>query len=215
MTTTSTPVLRTGRSAPTADSLDLLGARADRVRYLDVPRLRFLMVDGRGAPGAETLGPRIALLYPVAYGLHFALRERGVRERVAPLEGLWWTADGRPLEAQQAERTSWEWTLMLAIPTVATDEEIATVIADVQRKKPGLPLGDLRVEWFAEGPSAQILHVGPYEAEGPTIDRLLAAIAADGFRPRGRHHEIYLGDPRRARPDRLRTLLRQPVEPAA
>ena len=200
--------------ATVSTSADLLGARADRVRYLDVPRLRFFMVEGSGAPGAETMEPRIALLYPVAYGLHFALRERGVRGRVAPLEGLWWTADGRPLEAQQAERAAWRWTLMLAVPAEATEDDIATVIEDVRRKKPGLPLGDLRVEWFAEGPSAQILHVGPYEAEGPTIERLLAAIAADGFRPRGRHHEIYLGNPRRARPDRLRTILRQPVEPA-
>ena len=197
------------------DRADLLRARRDRVRYLDVPSIWFAMVDGAGASTPEVLEPRISVLYPVAYGLHFALKRRGVRVRVGPLEGLYWTStDERPLDARDADRSWWRWTLMLALPDEATEGEIATALDDARRKRPDPLFDALRVERFVEGPSAQILHVGPYAAEGPTIERLAASIAADGLRACGRHHEVYLGDPHRSRPERLRTILRQPVEPA-
>lgn len=193
---------------------DLLRASADRVRYLDVPRLRCLMVDGAGAPGPGTFEPRIGLLYPVAYGIHFALKKRGVSSRVAPLEGLWWRAGEGPYDGIDSSRVWSGWTLLLALPEEATDGEVTAAIAEARSKRPDRSWADLRVESFAEGLSAQILHLGPYDREAPTIERLHAAIAADGLRPRGRHHEIYLGDPRRAAPERLRTIIRQPVEPA-
>jgi hypothetical protein len=102
--------------------------------------------------------------------------------------------------------------LLIGLPDSASDEEIEAAIADVRVRKAPPGLADLRVERWDEGRCAQTLHVGPYAAEEPTIERLHEAIRAAGLRPRGAHHEIYLGDPRRAAPERLRTVIRQPVE---
>ncbi|MGZ6272442.1 MAG: GyrI-like domain-containing protein, partial [Candidatus Limnocylindrales bacterium] len=105
------------------------------------------------------------------------------------------------------------WSLRLPVPADAADGEIDAALADVARKKGASTIERLRVESWTEGPSAQVLHVGPYSEEPPTIARLHEAIAARGLRPRGRHHEIYISDPNRTRPDRVKTVIRQPVEP--
>jgi hypothetical protein len=103
---------------------------------------------------------------------------------------------------------------MIALPEEATDEEIRDHL-EIARLKTDPAVADLlRVEWFEEGAVAQIMHIGPYAEERPTIERLQAGIQEAGLRPHGRHHEIYLGDPRRSAPDRLRTILRQPVDHA-
>jgi hypothetical protein len=132
------------------------------------------------------------------------------------LEGLYWTAD----EAIDLDvilgpdRGTWRWTLLIALPDEATDAELADALAKGRAKVAPEIAGNLRIETIAEGAVAQVLHLGPYAAERPTIERLHAAIAAAGLRPRGRHHELYLGDPTRSAPEKLRTLLRHPVEPA-
>ena len=186
------------------------------VRFLVPAPVRAVMIDGDGAAGEETFGPRMPGLYTTAYDLHFALKRRGADRPAGMLEGLYWTADGTTdLDAILGpDRAPWRWTLLIALPDEASEAELAASLAKGrERLDPALAPG-LRVELLDEGPVAQLLHVGPYAAERPTIERLHAAIAAAGLRPRGRHHEIYLGDPRRAAPERLRTLLRQPVEPA-
>ena len=172
------------------------------------------MVDGDGPVGEAAFAPRMPGLYSTAYGLRFALKKRGVDEKVSPLEGLYWMADGSTdLDAIYApDRGAWRWTLLIALPDAATDEEVATALAAGRAKVPPEIAPGLRVERFDEGRVAQVLHVGPYGAERPTIERLHEAIAAAGLTPRGRHHEIYLGNPQRAAPEKLRTLLRQPVE---
>jgi hypothetical protein len=193
-----------------------LGGQAGTVRFLNVPERRFVMIDGDGPAGEAAFAPRMPGLHGTAYPLRFALKRRGVETRVAPLEGLWWTVDGwTDLDAiLGANRGTWRWTLMIALPDEATGDEITDAL-ERGRGKLGEPHArSLRAEPFAEGPVAQLLHVGPYAAERASIERLHAAIAAAGLRPRGRHHEIYLGDPRRSSPDRLRTLLRMPVEPS-
>ena len=198
-----------------AGRADELRAVADRVRFLDVAPARVLAVDGEGAPADQAFQEAIGALYPVAYGLHFALKRRGIAAPVGALEGLWWTPEDLPVGSivpSAGDAPTWRWTLFINVPDDATDAEIAQAIEAAARKRPAATLPRLQVMTVEEGPSAQILHIGPYADERPTIERLHAGIAATGLRPRGRHHEVYLGDPRRSAPERLRTLIRQPVE---
>ena len=174
------------------------------------------MVDGTGQPGDATFGARMPGLYATAYGLHFALKRRGVDVRVGMLEGLYWMADGSTdFDAILGpDRDTWRWTLLIALPGEATEAELAAALAGGRAKMPPELAADLRLETFEEGTVAQVLYLGAYSEERPAIERLHAAIAAAGLRPHGRHHELYLGDPRRSKPERLRTLIRQPVERA-
>lgn len=193
-----------------------LAGRPGVVRFLEVAPVRAVMVDGDGHPGETTFGARMPGLYTTAYSLRFALKRRGVERRVGMLEGLYWTADGAiDLDLILGpDRGTWRWTLFIALPDEATDEELAEALAKGRAKVAPEIAANLRIETVAEGPAAQVLYLGPYEDERPTIERLHAAIATAGLRPRGRHHELYLGDPGRAAPAKLRTLIRQPVEPA-
>jgi hypothetical protein len=192
-----------------------LSGRPGVVRFLEVAPIRAVMVDGDGQPGEATFGARMPGLYTAAYSLRFALKRRGVEQRVGLLEGLYWTVDGSTdLDVILGpERGTWRWTLLISLPDEATDEELADALARGRAKVPPEVAADLRIEAFAEGAVAQVLHLGPYAEERPTIDALHAAIVAAGLRPRGRHHELYLGDPSRAAPAKLRTVVRQPVEP--
>jgi hypothetical protein len=196
------------------DRQDELRAPRDRIRLLEIASRRFVMIDGAGAPEGAAFEARMPGLYGTAYGLRFGLKRRGVDGKVGPLEGLWWTTDGVvDLDAifGDGDRETWRWTLMIGLPDEATVGELeGHLVAARAKLDPGLA-PSLRVESFEEGPSAQVMHVGPYAQERVTIERLHAGIAEAGLRPRGRHHEIYLGDPRRSAPERLRTILRHPV----
>jgi hypothetical protein len=186
------------------------------IRFLEVAPVRAVMVDGDGKPGEATFGARMPGLYTAAYSLRFTLKRRGVERRVGILEGLYWTADGAiDLDVILGPaRGTWRWTLFISLPDEATDQELAEALAKGRSKVPPEIAEDLRIETLAEGTVAQVLYLGPYAEERATIERLHAAIGAAGLRPRGRHHELYLGDPTRSKPEKLRTLLRQPVEPA-
>jgi hypothetical protein len=202
------------------DYRDEIAAQVDRVRWLEIPLRRYLMIDGTDEPGAPGFRDAIGTLYPVAYTLHFALKRRAIQAPVGALEGLYWIDAATPITPAQfavseQQRGSWSWRLMLPLPGEATDDDIASAIDEVFHKKRPPLLDQLRAEEWIEGEVAQILHVGPYDAEAPTIARLHAAIGLVGLRPRGCHHEIYIGDPNRTAPDRLKTLIRQPVEPMA
>lgn len=202
---------------PALDYRHEITARPGRVRLLVVPERRYLMIDGADDPGSTGFGEAITTLYPVAYTLHFALKRRRVTAPVGALEGLYWIGEPRPITAADfaataGERTAWSWCLMLPVPDEATDADFASAIDEVFAKKRPPLLDQLRCEAWEEGRVAQILHIGPYAAEAPTIERLHRVIAEAGLRPRGCHHEIYIGDPNRTAPDRLKTLIRQPVE---
>ena len=130
---------------------------------------------------------------------------------VMPLQGLWW-ADDMTLFSE-SRKDLWHWTLMIAQPDFVTPEQVREATAERIRKKGALPaLGKVRLERYEEGPCAQILHIGPYSAEKPTIERLHAFIKEQGFQLRGKHHEVYLGDPRRTEPENLQTIIRQPIQ---
>jgi hypothetical protein len=174
------------------------------------------MIDGEGRPGEEAFTPRVPGLYATAWTLRFALKRRGVLTKVGPLEGLWWTTDGSTdLDAifggRDALRGTWRWTLFIGLPAEADDADIDSALAAGRSKLDPIMGPGLRVEVFDEGRAAQLLHLGPYSAERASIERLHQAVAAAGLTLRGRHHEIYLGDPRTSAPERLRTILRQPV----
>lgn len=196
---------------------DRIAARADRVRFIDVPACRQFAVDGSGPPGGPAFQPAFKALYPVAYTLHFALKRRGIDAPVGAIEGLFWQVTGDRLEPvaiapEPSDPDAWRWSLRLQIPDLATEDDIEDAIDEVARKKDPPALARLNVIHWTEGPSAQILHVGPYDAEPPTIERLRRAIEDAGCRPRGVHHEIYVSDPGRTAPERLKTVIRQPVE---
>jgi hypothetical protein len=200
------------------DYRDEITAEADRARWLEIPLRSYLMIDGADEPAAPGFRDAIGTLYPVAYTLHFTLKRRGVTVPVGALEGLYWIDAASPITPAQFAvsadvRAAWSWRLMLPLPDAATDADCASAVDEVFHKKRPPLLDQLRREEWIEGEVAQIMHIGPYDAEAPTIERLHHAIAEAGLRPRGCHHEIYIGDPGRTAPDRLKTLIRQPVEP--
>lgn len=176
-----------------------------------VPPMSFLMVDGTGDPNtAPEYREAVEALYSVAYTLKFALKKAGGPEfKVAPLEGLWWADNMNAF--LDADRAAWQWTMMIAQPEFVTAEQVDAAIAEAGRKKPLPALPRLRCARFDEGLCAQVMYVGPYAAEGPTIAALHGFIAQQGGALRGKHHEIYLGDPRRSAPEKLKTIIRQPL----
>ncbi len=150
-------------------------------------------------------------LFSVAYTARFALKRApgGLDYGVMPLEGLWWAKDMSAFTT--GDKSSWDWTMMIMQPAQVTSEVFEDARATAARKKQLPAIERLRLEQFTEGRSAQVLHVGPYAAEGPVIQGLHEFIADHGCEPVGKHHEIYLNDPSRTAPEKLRTIIRQPV----
>ncbi|MBI5666675.1 MAG: GyrI-like domain-containing protein [Chloroflexi bacterium] len=182
-----------------------------QVTVVDVPPLNYLMIDGAGDPNSA-IGYKQAVeaLYSLAYRLKFLVKkEQGTDYAVMPLEGLWWTPDMATFSVENKDE--WLWTMLILQPEFVTAEQVEAARAEVARKKdvPALPL--VRLERYHEGLSVQILHIGPYAAEAPTIERMHAFIQKNGWMPGGKHHEIYLSDPTRTASDKLKTVLRQPV----
>jgi hypothetical protein len=190
---------------------DLYSPPAKDVSFVDVPEMRFLMIDGQGDPNtAESYKHAIEALFTVSYTLKFMCKKAGEPDyAVMPLEGLWWT-DGEGFD--YGHKDAWRWTMMIAQPDFVMAEQIEAAIAQAEAKKDLPALAKLRFEAFREGPSAQIMYVGPYADEGPTIERVHAAIRERGCRLSGKHHEIYLGDSRRSAPEKLKTVIRQPYQ---
>jgi len=197
-----------------------------KVEFVDVPELAFVVVDGGGSPDGRAFSDAIGALYAVSYGAHFALKkDEGKAPRVMALEAMWWVEGSAAQEAMrrfaagqagmdESDRADWRWRAMIAQLPPLDDEIVEGALVEAKAKKNIDALQLVRFERWTEGLSAQILHVGPYATEQVSVVALHKAIAENGFLPRGRHHEIYLGDPRKAAPERLRTILRQPVEPA-
>jgi hypothetical protein len=190
----------------------LYGVKADAIVAVDVPPLAYLMVDGQGDPNtSQAFQEAVEALYALSYTLKFVIKKgpRAIDYGVMPLEGLWWADDPRVFHA--ADKSTWKWTAMIAQPEFITRAQVDAAIAEVRKKKNPAALDRVRFETLTEGVAAQILYVGSFADEGPTILRMHEFIRAAGKELRGKHHEIYLSDPRRTAPEKLRTILRQPM----
>ncbi|RRR98279.1 GyrI-like domain-containing protein [Glycomyces terrestris] len=193
---------------------DLYAPSAKDFGIVDVPELRYLAVDGHGDPNtAPAYTQAVEALYATAYALKFASKTLGRDFTVGPLEGLWRADD--PAVFLTRAKADWDWTMLVSLPEWITDIQVETAVAHAAKKQGNPALAALRVLTLHEGTSVQILHIGSYDDEAPVLDRLHNAYMPEhGLAFNGDHHEIYLSDPRRTDPSRLKTVLRQPVKPA-
>lgn len=181
---------------------------------VDVPPLSYLMLDGHGDPNsAAEYVEAIQALYSLAYTLKFQIKRASGGETdfsVMPLQGLWWTENMADFSADRKD--DWSWTAMILQPSFVTPEEVERARDEAGRKKTLPAFEKARLAEYHEGLSAQIMHVGPYAAEAPTIARLHSEfLPGNGYAAAGKHHEIYLSDPNRTAPERLKTVIRQPI----
>jgi len=190
---------------------------AKEVQVVDVPCFPFLMVAGEIEPGlrpgtSPSFGDDVQAMYGVAYTLKFASKQRPenpVDYPVMPLEGLWWTETG----AYDIQRPDgWRYNLLILQPEHITQAMFSAALEKARKKNPSPALDRLKLAEFTEGSCIQIMHLGPYSDEMRTIQKMDDFAAAQGYRMRGKHHEIYLGDPRKAKPENMKTIVRHPIE---
>lgn len=185
---------------------------AKEVVQVDVPTMHFLMIDGEGDPNtSQAYADAVEALFTVSYAIKFMVKKgpSAIDYSVMPLEGLWWADDMSKFTTK--DKGSWKWTMMIMQPSYVTREIVERAIADVRKKKNPKALSKLRLETFSEGACVQILHIGPFSEEGPTIEKVHQFIASKGKRT-GKHHEIYLSDIRKADPAKWKTIIRQPMQ---
>ncbi|MFW9821567.1 MAG: GyrI-like domain-containing protein [Candidatus Thorarchaeota archaeon] len=186
------------------------------VVVIQVPEMQFLMIDGMGSPGdSQEYQDVLAALYPVAFKTKFLSKEKGKDYVVPPLEGLWWADDME--DFRSGNRDKWKWTMMIRQPKWITKELFDEAIEITKKKKPELSklLDKIRLEPYKEGQSAQIMHLGPFSEEGSTIDKVHNFIKDQNGKFDGlkhKHHEIYLSDPRKSKPENMKTVIRQPYK---
>jgi len=184
---------------------------AKDVTLINVPEMNFIMIDGQGAPESPQFQKAIEALYPIAYTVKFDKKKKeSIDYPVMALEGLWWAEDMSDFDPEKGDRNKWMWTLMIMQPDIVTAADIETAREASVKKKPNPALEKVRLQSYAEGKSAQIMHVGPFSEEGPNVQRIHQRIQEIGGVPFGKHHEIYLSDFRRVDPVKMRTVLRQP-----
>ena len=184
-----------------------------------VPPMPFLMVDGTGDPAGECYQEAVQTLYALAFSIKMRKRTGNVPQGyvdyvVPPLEGLWWSEGG---QLDLSDRSSWHWTAMIRQPDFVSKAVFEEAAAQVRRKKPEVPVEKARLEMFEEGLCVQAMHLGPYSTEAATMNALVRFARENGYQEdldERKHHELYLSDPRRANPDRLKTVLRVPIKRA-
>jgi hypothetical protein len=184
---------------------------------IEAARAMYLAVAGSGAPGSDRFQTAIAALYGMAYTVKMGRKADGKGDyTIGKLEGVYWTADESDLGS--AAVGQWCWNLMIRTPEVVdgfpiTDEDLDTARIRLRDKKKDEGVDQVKLEFMEEGPCVQMLHVGPYDKEHETVSVMLGFCRENGYSPQGRHHEIYLSDPRRVAPENLKTILRLPVKP--
>ena len=184
---------------------------AKEVGEVELPSMNYLMIDGIGDPNtAPEYAAAVEALFSVSYAIKFMIKRGGlaIDYGVMPLEGLWWADDMTSFS--KADKDSWRWTMMIMQPEIVVGATVAAALVEVKRKKDPVALGQLRFERFSEGRCAQIMHLGPFTEEGPTIAKVHSFIAARERERAGKHHEIYLSDIRKAAPAKWKTVIRQP-----
>ena len=190
------------------------GTKAKEPTLVEVPPMNFLMVDGQGDPNTSPqFKEAIETLYGLSYTLKFGSKMRkGIDWTVMALECLWWADD--PAAFHTGDKARWKWTLMIMQPDVVTPAAVEEAREELRGRRRPAAIDRARLERFDEGLAAQVLHVGPYSEEGPTIERLHAFVEQQGYELAGKHHEIYMSDPRRAKPETWKTILRYAVRKA-
>ena len=189
---------------------NLYNPSAKEVNVVDVPAMNFLLINGEGAPTSPQYSEAIEALFSVAYTLKFTIKKsKGIDYAVMPLEGLWWVDDMTEFSVERKEE--WKWTAMIMQPENVTADDVKVAVEQVKKKKNPTALPKVRFESFKEGPAAQIMYVGPFSAEGPTITKIHAYIQNSGHMLSGKHHEIYLNSPATTAPEKLKTIIRQPM----
>jgi hypothetical protein len=182
---------------------------AGGVELLKVPAMRYVMVNGVGAPEGAAFQQAVGTIYNLAYTMKFRSKKLLKKDyNVMALEGLWWTKEE---EFDLSRRKAWVWTLMIVQPDFVTNKMFSETVAEVKGKKNPPGIEKARLEPFDEGLCVQTMHIGPYSTEPESVARLDTFAKENGYRMVGRHHEIYMGDPRRAAPSKLRTIIRHPV----
>lgn len=178
---------------------------------VEVPPMNYLMIDGKGDPNtSQEYKDAIEALYPLSYTLKFRIKKNGLMDyTVPPFESLWWADDADAFT--NGRKDQWQWTAMIMQPSIVTSDMVDEAIATVAAKKKPAGLSKVRFGLIEEGLCAQIMHIGPFADEGPTIQSLHAFITSEGYQLRGKHHEIYLSDFRRTAPEKLKTVIRQPM----
>jgi len=191
----------------------LYNASTKNPEIVDVPKMNFLMINGEGDPNiSERFKGSVEALFPLSYTLKFMVKKSNIQidYGVMPLEGLWWADDMAAFSMGKKEL--WKWTVMIMQPEYVTRDLYMEAQEYLKKKKDVLLLPDVRFESFMEGKSAQIMHIGPFSEEGPTIERLHKYIEANGDMLSGKHHEIYLSDLRRTAQEKWKTIIRQPMK---
>lgn len=178
--------------------------------FVRVGPAKYLTISGHGAPGGNQFKDHVSALYSVAYTIKMAEKFAGHDYKVCHLEGQWWAEDGTDFRAHQSKE--WEWRLMLRVPDFITQKELDSAVATVIRKGKAALASEVKIEIITEGRCVQVLHVGAYADEHPLVQKMHDFAAGQGVHLRGPHHEIYLSDPNRVPKERLRTILRYPVE---
>jgi hypothetical protein len=181
------------------------------VAQVDVPTMNYLMIDGEGDPNtSKTYADAVETLFMVSYAVKFAVKKgAAIDYGVMPLEGLWWADDMSRFSVE--DKGNWKWTMMLLQPDFVPQETVENAINDVKKKKNSSAIDNVRFETWTEGKCAQILHLGPFSEEGPTIEKVHKYIDSSS-QLRGKHHEIYLSDIRKANPAKWKTIIRQPMQ---
>jgi hypothetical protein len=186
---------------------------AREVSSLKIPEMKFIMIDGQGDPNtSKEYQDAMKTIFPVSYKTKFiSKKEKSQDYVVMPLEGLWWTDNME--EFSIADKSSWKWTVMIRQPDFVGKSMIDRAMEELEKKKDIPARSKVRLETFKEGETVQIMHIGPYgEAEAPAVNKLHEYIEKEGYQLRGKHHEIYISDMRRTKPEKLKTVIRQPFE---
>ena len=186
---------------------------AKKVSIVEVPKFNYLMIDGNGSPAAEEYQHAMETIYPMAYTLKFMAKTSLQRDFVVnPLEGLWWAEDY--IVFSNGNKDAWIWRSMIMQPDFIT-ESMFDLAREKVTEKNLASLDKVRLDSMDEGLCAQIMHIGPYADEAPTIQKLHQFVEDNGYELRDKHHEIYLSDPRRAKPENMKTVIRQPIRKKA
>ncbi len=191
---------------------EFYNSSSKEVKFVDVPAMNFLMVDGKGNPNdSPEYKAAIEVLFMVSYALKFMVKKaKSIDYSVMPLEGLWWVDNITKFSPEHKD--DWKWKAMIMQPNFVNAEDVKAAIEQVKKKKNLEAITKLRFESFNEGKAAQIMHIGPYSAEGANIAKIRAFIQSNGYSLGGKHHEIYLSNPGKTAPEKLKTIMRQPMK---